>query len=415
MVNGVLLLKNGDIKDVELKLKPSDISSKPSIKLINNKNISSYINDKGVGALKFISQWDINSDYKLKAYGYLKGKEINNHELPPNMKDEVKLYGDILMVKTNNQDLLISIDSKEYENVYNSLFGNISDSEYDDSEIDEMEMDNSDEELEDEEDEEDEDGNEENEEDEDNEEDEEDGDNDIDEMLDEDNEEMESPIIIKSKKKNKSKVKKNVIENDLPDLMEPLDEEENIDLSNELSLTDTEEDSDNYGYDLRVKIRGLFQKLEISDANIRLIEKGIFNYSCKSSEKRKIVKKWENKLFTKIYINKARSIYANIKTNSYINNVNLIKKINNNEIQLNNLAFMSPQEIYPEHWKRMMDEKYNRDKYLYESVQEAMTDQFKCSRCKSRKCTYYEMQTRSADEGMTLFVTCLNCGKRWKQ
>ena len=62
-----------------------------------------------------------------------------------------------------------------------------------------------------------------------------------------------------------------------------------------------------------------------------------------------------------------------------------------------------------------MDEKYNRDKYLYEPKLEAMTDQFKCGRCKSRKCTYYEMQTRSADEGMTIFVTCINCGKRWKQ
>ena len=53
-------------------------------------------------------------------------------------------------------------------------------------------------------------------------------------------------------------------------------------------------------------------------------------------------------------------------------------------------------------------------KYLYESVQEAMTDQFKCGRCKKRQCSYFEMQTRSADEPMTIFVTCINCGKRWK-
>lgn len=31
-----------------------------------------------------------------------------------------------------------------------------------------------------------------------------------------------------------------------------------------------------------------------------------------------------------------------------------------------------------------------------------------------RKTTYYQMQTRSADEPMTTFVTCVNCGNRWK-
>jgi transcription elongation factor S-II len=33
------------------------------------------------------------------------------------------------------------------------------------------------------------------------------------------------------------------------------------------------------------------------------------------------------------------------------------------------------------------------------------TDMFKCSNCKKRNCSYYQMQTRSADEPMTTFVT----------
>jgi transcription elongation factor S-II len=45
---------------------------------------------------------------------------------------------------------------------------------------------------------------------------------------------------------------------------------------------------------------------------------------------------------------------------------------------------------------------------------EAETDQFKCGRCGKRKCKYYQLQTRSADEPMTTFVTCVNCGNRWK-
>lgn len=45
---------------------------------------------------------------------------------------------------------------------------------------------------------------------------------------------------------------------------------------------------------------------------------------------------------------------------------------------------------------------------------QAETDMFKCGKCQGRKCTYFQMQTRSADEPMTTFVTCVNCGNHWK-
>ena len=59
-----------------------------------------------------------------------------------------------------------------------------------------------------------------------------------------------------------------------------------------------------------------------------------------------------------------------------------------------------------------------RDKAMFEADRSmknvASTDQFKCGRCKQRKCTYFQMQTRSADEPMTTFVTCTVCQNRWK-
>jgi|AntRauTorckE5430_2_1112549.scaffolds.fasta_scaffold04531_3 transcription elongation factor S-II len=39
---------------------------------------------------------------------------------------------------------------------------------------------------------------------------------------------------------------------------------------------------------------------------------------------------------------------------------------------------------------------------------------FTCGRCKSIKTTSTQKQTRSADEPMTVFVFCLNCGNRWR-
>ena len=38
---------------------------------------------------------------------------------------------------------------------------------------------------------------------------------------------------------------------------------------------------------------------------------------------------------------------------------------------------------------------------------QAETDQFKCGKCKQRRCKYYQMQTRSADEPMTTVLLLL--------
>lgn len=46
--------------------------------------------------------------------------------------------------------------------------------------------------------------------------------------------------------------------------------------------------------------------------------------------------------------------------------------------------------------------------------EENYTGLFKCGKCKSVKTTYYQMQTRSADEPMTTFVTCMSCSNKWK-
>lgn len=138
------------------------------------------------------------------------------------------------------------------------------------------------------------------------------------------------------------------------------------------------------------------------------LEKGIYNFAIREAKYRKIVKKWENPLFVQLYVDRLRSIYINLK------NDQIVHALLNQELLPQNLAFMTHQELNPDHWKELIDKKIKRDKSKYDTTVQASTNMFTCKKCKSNKCTYYELQTRSADEPTTIFVTCLDCGKNWK-
>tara|TARA_B100000900_G_scaffold413227_1_gene436762 strand:- start:3148 stop:3672 length:525 start_codon:yes stop_codon:yes gene_type:complete len=144
------------------------------------------------------------------------------------------------------------------------------------------------------------------------------------------------------------------------------------------------------------------------------LEKSIFNYCINECKKRRIVKRWDNKHFVFIYRNRLKSIYYNISPEYSTNNSDLLTKLKNKEIKPSILAFMTHQEMNPTQWKDLIDAKRKRDKNSTEVNYSAATDEFLCMRCKKRVCTYYQLQTRSADEPMTTFVSCLNCGNRWK-
>jgi transcription elongation factor S-II len=164
------------------------------------------------------------------------------------------------------------------------------------------------------------------------------------------------------------------------------------------------------------KIKELLDNNNISDSEVlsKNIEKGIYNTTIKYAEVKGILKRWDNKHFKNIYVVKGMSLYANLDPTSYVGNKRFINRFKAGEFKANQIASMEPLQVYPENWKSIYDEKEKRDKVLYEINKDHATDIFTCGRCKKNETTYYQLQTRSADEPMTTFVTCLNCGKRWK-
>jgi len=165
---------------------------------------------------------------------------------------------------------------------------------------------------------------------------------------------------------------------------------------------------------VRKKMVAKFGNL-VNDAKLsKEIEVGAYNFSINYANSNNVVKRWNNKRFKDIYLHKCMSLFSNLKIDSYIGNKRLCERLKKNEFKPTKLAEMNPQHTFPENWKELLDEKNKRDKMLYELRTETATDVFECGRCKKRKCTYYQLQTRSADEPMTTYVTCLNCGKRWK-
>ena len=138
------------------------------------------------------------------------------------------------------------------------------------------------------------------------------------------------------------------------------------------------------------------------------IEKGIYNCTIDDSSRKNLVKKWENVHFVELYPTRFRSVLNNLKLSPY-----LMTQINDKKIKPHQIAYMSHYEMAPEIWDTLITDKQERDKNIYD-VQHKINSEFKCGRCKENNCSYYQLQTRSADEPMTTFVSCQTCGNRWK-
>jgi DNA-directed RNA polymerase subunit M/transcription elongation factor TFIIS len=162
--------------------------------------------------------------------------------------------------------------------------------------------------------------------------------------------------------------------------------------------------------------RGIFIKnaakfLDTYEENIIIInmEKGIFNSTIEICKSNNFNLKWSDANFLKIYSKKARQILANI---SYTpNSKDFKKQILTGKIAPQDVCKMTKEDMYPEFWQAVKDLSVPE---LLKNPVEKPDGMIKCRKCKSMKTEYYQLQTRSADEPMTTYVTCHNCEHRWK-
>ncbi|TFK38327.1 transcription elongation factor [Crucibulum laeve] len=113
------------------------------------------------------------------------------------------------------------------------------------------------------------------------------------------------------------------------------------------------------------------------------------------------------------YKAKIRTLFVNLKDK---NNPSLRENVVSGELAAERFSKMTSQDMASEE-RKAADQKIREANFhnsLSAAEQQAETDGFQCSRCKQRKCRYRQAQTRSADEPMTTFVTCTNCGNKWK-
>lgn len=166
---------------------------------------------------------------------------------------------------------------------------------------------------------------------------------------------------------------------------------------------------------LRQRVRdAIVQHASLQPEAAHDVEVGIYNASLQQADAFRILKSWNNSKFVSLYTSKAQSILVNLDPKTYIGNTELSKQVNSGQVKPHKVPFLKPQDTFPERWREVVELKVQRDEYATTVKPVAMTDQFRCKRCKKRECVYQELQLRSADEPATIIVTCISCGNTWR-
>ena len=422
---GLILTAKGEVKQAKVTIEnsTSGVTIQDIAKYMKKKTEPEYIGNYGYKG-KF-----------LHLFGYQKGKAgtENKHELPP-PHDSILLFGDVLILVSGQEDNYsrpVTFKTEDYEAFYTYAFGGFDDAD-DDEEEEEDEIEELDEDVvvddhvDDVVDEEEEDDSKDESEKEDGEDEVEEAGEDDEAVTEDVGEEVAEETIdlgdtparttrSRSRRKKGNDPNKNLFGTSKI----TINFLEGYKRTSEQLQVDGNTDTNTYlEHPQRTKMIETMIKFfgnVLDKKNIIALEKAIYNACIQESENKHIIRDWNFPLFTKIYERKVRHICGNLHPECYIENKGLLERYKRGEFRFEDLMTWTETEIFPERNKDLAEKQFQREQRLLEGNKANATDQFFCGRCHKRQCTYYELQTRSADEPMTIFIQCVNCGKRWTQ
>jgi transcription elongation factor S-II len=410
-IYGITLLAKGETKKIKLR-DGKGLLTKDALQTLMKKKTPL----SNLGTFPY-------SGMTLTLFGYTTGKAgtENKHDLPPPLDAEL-YFSDILLVASKEADSWenpVSFSLEEYEKFYQKAFGGFDDVESDEDD----DSDDEEEALEEEEEEEkpvkkkvaEEEGVPEDEqEDEDEEEEFEEEDEEEEEGPIDVEDEVDEPVVVSKKAPAKKKVSKTAAANQNTGRAK---QQVFIRKSKAQEITMGPIPKDGLENQYRSHALKCLTKTlgsVLSTQDLVKLEVAILQSAMTDSTNKQVFKHFDNSLFQTVYMQSLRRFIGNLDPNSYVKNAFLLKKIIQKDLTIDNLATMNIMDYSPTLYTELNDRMLLREKQQLEGNKALATDLFKCGRCHKRECTYYELQTRSADEPMTKFISCLNCGNHWR-
>lgn len=145
------------------------------------------------------------------------------------------------------------------------------------------------------------------------------------------------------------------------------------------------------------------------DASLVLnAEKGVYNYAVQTARAKGILCDWSCAGFRTVYKHKLSSLLRNLRNKE---NPNFLRHVLAKHIEGRHLAFLTPAQVWPERWVEVNERAAKRFP-IDDSATVAESALLSCGTCRSRRVSHYSLQ--DANEETRFYLTCHDCGRRWK-